>query len=269
MEKSIFEFSDYKVFLLQWIDSAPRGGRGVRRRLAEACACQVAYVSHVLAADRHFSLEQAEAAARFMRLREDELEFFILLVERARAGTVELRRYFDRQLNSRRRAHNEIQKRVRIEQTITSEDQATYYSSWHYQAIHSALTIEGINSVEHLAARLNFSVDRINSILLFLLQKGLIHQTSKGYSATAKYIHLPRQSPLIGKLHANWRIKTLSVLERQRQDDMHYSGLVTLAEKDVATVREILKRALANAIDVVKPSKEETLCVLAMDFYEL
>ena len=72
MAVSIFDYSDYKVFTTDWIDAAPNHGRGLRAQIAEFIGCQVAYVSHVLANERHFSLEQAEALTRFMKLRDDE-----------------------------------------------------------------------------------------------------------------------------------------------------------------------------------------------------
>ncbi|RYZ66775.1 MAG: hypothetical protein EOP05_18630, partial [Proteobacteria bacterium] len=87
MNQSIYSFTDYKAFVLETIESMENQGRGVRRRIAEFIGCQVAYVSQVLAADRHFSLEQGEALARFLGLLEDETEFLFLLIEHARAGT--------------------------------------------------------------------------------------------------------------------------------------------------------------------------------------
>jgi uncharacterized protein (TIGR02147 family) len=269
MEQPIFDFDDYKPFIVALIETFPNEGRGVRRKLAEACGCQVAYVSHVLAGDKNFSLEQAEAAARFFCLREDETEFFLLLTERARAGTVELRRYLDRQLSHRRLDYQEIKKRIRIHESISPADQAMYYSSWHYQAVHSAMTIPGLGSADAIAQRIGLDSERANEIILFLLSKGLVKETKHGYQPSEKQIHLPRTSPLIGKLHANWRVRTLSSLDRNKSEDYHYSGLVTLSQQDMLVVREILTRSLAEAIEVIKPSKEEKLCLLAMDFFEI
>jgi uncharacterized protein (TIGR02147 family) len=269
MTTSVFEFEDYKAFLLACIESAPNSGRGVRRELADFAGCQVAYVSHVLAGERHFNLEQAEAAARFFALRDDETEFFFLLVERQRAGTPELRRNLNRRIQSRRTDYREIKKRIRITKSISSADQALYYSSWHYQAVHSLLSIPDYQQSAKIATRLNLPTERVSSILEFLLDKGLIRETSNGYQSTETQIHLPRTSPLIAKLHSNWRVQTLSALENLKDDDYHYSGLVSLSAEDVSKVREIMTKALASSIEVVKPSREEKLCVLAMDFYEL
>ncbi|MCM2324803.1 MAG: hypothetical protein NDJ90_16205, partial [Oligoflexia bacterium] len=91
----------------------------------------------------------------------------------------------------------------------------------------------------------------------------------KGYVTTETRIHLGNDSPLIGKLHANWRLHTLQSLDRKNPEDLHYSAAVTLSHADFTAVREILTRALLDTHKVIHPSKEERLCVMAMDFYEL
>jgi uncharacterized protein (TIGR02147 family) len=269
MKESVFEYDDYKAFLLARIESSANGGRGVRRELAEFIGCQVAYVSHVLAGERHFNLEQVEAASRFFSLREDETEFLFLLLEHQRSGTNELRRNLSKRIEVKRGDYREIQKRIRVHTEISSLDQATYYSSWHYQAIHSLLTIAEFRTADRIASRLQIPSERVVQVLSFLIEKGLAKEAGGIYEPTAKEIHLPRTSPLISKLHGNWRVQSLQSLDRSNADDYHYSGLVTLSEVDMKKVREVMMKALANAVEIVKPSKEEKLCVLAMDFYEL
>ena len=84
---SLLEYRNYKLLLNDLIDTYPASGRGVRRRLAEAIRCQVAYVSHVLSGNYHFSAEQTEAASGFFGFSKDESEYVVLLVAHNRAGT--------------------------------------------------------------------------------------------------------------------------------------------------------------------------------------
>lgn len=266
---SLYEHRDYKCFVLARIHSSPNGGRGIRRRLAVKIGCQVAYVSHVLAGDKHFSQEQAEACARFFHLNEQETEYFLLLVDWARAGTQELRSLRARQIKERRASALEIKDRLQIHTEINDADKATYYSSWHYQAVRSLLMIKEFNTSKKIADRLGLSVQRIEEILQFLIAKGMVARSSQGLSVTQKQIHLPRSSPLVSKLHANWRIRTLHSLEQIRLDDYHYSGLITVSRADAEKIREILVKSLAAAVDTARPSPEEALYVLAMDFFEL
>lgn len=44
---------------------------------------------------------------------------------------------------------------------------------------------------------------------------------------------------------------------------------MTLAHSDFQKVREILMKGLLEAIEAIKPSKEERVCVVGLDFYQL
>ena len=76
---TIYEYKNYKSFILDWIEKTPSKGRGQRRSIAEAIGCQNPFISHVLSGDYHFSAEQAEACSRYMGLNEQDSEFFLKL----------------------------------------------------------------------------------------------------------------------------------------------------------------------------------------------
>lgn len=269
MERAIFEYDDYKSFTMDRIEAYPNAGRGIRAKLAEAIGCQVAYVSHVLAADRHFNLEQAEALARFFGLGTDETEYLLLLVEENRAGTTQLRRVLRAQLERRREKFRQLRNRVKLKGQINREDQARYYSSWHFQAVHTALTISECHTAPALQKTLGIPLKRVNAVLSFLQSRGLVEQQGNHFVPTERYIHLGADSPLISKLHSNWRIHAVESLDRDNPEDLHYSGVVTLAHSDFQKVREILMKGLLEAIEAIKPSKEERVCVVGLDFYQL
>ena len=270
--RSVYDYSDYKRFILDSIEELPSGSRGARTKLAEAISCQGAYVSHVLGGNKDFSLEQAEAAARFLELREDHAEFLIILVQHARAGTVELRRHFKKQLDQKKLEFQQLKNRVQISRTISEIDQATYYSDWSYQAVHSILSIPAFRTPKNIADHLGLSISKVNNAIKFLMQVDLVNELGElgvHYQAKDKSFHLPRSSPLISKLHSNWRVKTLSMLDAQDDLAHHYSGLLTIAVSDAEKVREILRKALEEIATVVKPSSEEEIYLLAMDFKNL
>lgn len=264
---TLFEFRDYKAFVLAEIEKAPKGGRGIRKQLAEALGCQTAYVSHVLAGDRHFSLEQAEALARFFHLRQDETDFLLLLVEENRAGSAGLRKVLSRQLEAKRAEHQELLARVQTMGKISEADRATYYSSWHFQAVRVSLSLPHCRTASSIAKELKLPVERVNEILTFFLEKGLAREENGKYFSTSIRIHLPSDSPDITKLHSNWRVHALRSLDHFRPADFHYSGVVSISHADYETVREILRKAVVDSLEVVKPSKEERLAVMNLDFY--
>ena len=215
MKKSIYAYSGYKSFLIDLMETFPNGGRGQRKALADAINCQVAYITHVLSGDSHFSLEQIEAAARHFSLSKEETEFLLLILQQNRAGTAELRQFFDRLIREHRTQNNLLKERLKIKETLTREDQATYYSSWQYAAIHIALTVPKLRTVEKLTERFQIPSSRVLEILNFLCSKGLATKSLNTYNTTNPFLHLENDSPLISKHHSNWRMKTIQNLDNR------------------------------------------------------
>lgn len=269
MKKSIYAYTDYKAFLLDLMESHPNGGRGQRKALADAINCQVAYVTHVFSGANHFSLEQTEAAARHFSLSKEETEFLLLILQQNRAGTVELRQFFDRLIKEHREKHNLLKDRLKIKDTLTREDQAMYYSSWQYAAIHIALTVPKLRTVERLSERFQIPTARVLEILNFLCTKGLATKTLNSYQTTQPFLHLENDSPLIAKHHGNWRIRTVQNLDNNIKENLHYSLAFSVARDDLPKIRERLMRALEDCADIIKPSKEEEVACLCLDLFQI
>lgn len=266
---SVFEENSYKKFLNSHIRSLPKGGHGVRLRLAEALSCQSTYVSQVLRGVAHFSLEQADVVARFFELTEAESEYFLLLVQEERAGTRELRAHFRRLRDRALEARKKLQTRFSTAQTLTAEDQARYYSAWYFSAIHVLLTIPGFRDASKISSRLQLSTNLVAEALDFLESAGLAKKERGEYCTGDARLYLGSDSPLISKLHQNWRLRTMQHLDRAHSDDLHYSTVVTLSKKDSERIRESLVKAISAARDVIQQSKEEKLCSFCVDFFEL
>ncbi len=80
-------------------------GHGYKSAMARAMACQSAYVSRVLKDQASFSLEQAERLNRLFSHSRLEAKYFLTLVSRDRAGTPELKNFYEevlRELHSTR-----------------------------------------------------------------------------------------------------------------------------------------------------------------------
>jgi uncharacterized protein (TIGR02147 family) len=219
--------------------------------------------------DRDFSPEQAEALARFFSLRHDEVDYFLLLVEWARAGTPQLREVVDRRLKKCGDQYRDLKTRVKTQGKIRSEDQATYYSSWHYQAIRTVATLPDSKTAPKIARRLGLPIERVTEVLSFLLSKGLIKEDKDGYVRIGPALHLGSDSPMINQLHTNWRLHTVTHLERKNPEDLHYSGVITLSHTDFQRVREIWVKSLLKSHEIIEPSADERICAMTLDFYEL
>jgi uncharacterized protein (TIGR02147 family) len=270
MEKlSIYQFQDYKKFLLNWMERGPNQGRGMRKQLADAIGCQTPFITHVLGGDYHLSLEQAEASSRWAGLNDAETEFFLLLVMKARAGTRGLENLVAKQIQQRRLGATVLKSRLNLKEKMNPQDQMIYYSHWYYAAIHMACLIPQLQTIEALGKYFNLTLPQIVGALEFLTEHGLIGKTKDKFRVLKPLLHLERESPLMVQHHTQWRLKALESFLRKKNSDLFYSGVISLSEEDYEWLRERLTDLLQEAIERIRDSKDEKLACLNLDWFEI
>jgi len=265
--KALYEYRDYKDYLRD--ESERRGQRsGFKSGLAQASRCNNAYVSAVLKGKAHFSLEQAERLCRFLGFSEEESHYFLLLVQRGRAGTTALQLYFDQQIHVLKEQNLNVQKRLGVKDRLSKQDQSQYYSSWMYAAIHVALSVPRLNrSPEVLAQYFNLPLGTVKKVLDFLLAVGLGVRQGGTYAIGSRHIHLGNDSENIIRHHSNWRQQVMRCLElRSSERGLNYSSAVALSREDALKVREILLQAVKSSVETILKSPEEEVFLLSADF---
>lgn len=267
MAQSIFDHKDYKAYLRELGDSLPRG---FRKALAQAIHCQTAYVSQVLNGNYHLSLEQAEAATRFLGLSRDESRGFVLLVEIQRAGTSSLKKFFSEQLAEVRERHLLIKERIGVSNALSEQNQIRYYSSWHYAAVHMAVTIPRLRTRAALMRGLRIPAKKLADVLDFLGSVGLIAKEGERYLPGSTQLHLPKDSPSIQRHYSNWRLQALALMDSDQADDnLHYSSVSSLSATDAQRIRAMLAQAITDAVGVIKDSPEEQLVGINVDCFRV
>ncbi len=269
MKTSIYDFKSYKEYLKAWIGQQPHNGHGSKSVIAKYTQCNPAYVTQVLNGNAHFSLEQIEKLKPILALDEDEFDFFVLLVERERAGTTTLNKYFTLKIEKVLQARKQIKNRVKNEDLLSEEVQVKYYSSWLNMAVHMALTIPSFQSISSVAYQLGTSERSVKDTVDFLLKYGIIAEIKTGYRIGTKRFHLSHDSPLISKHHSNWRLQVLKSLDQKKEDNLHYSSVISISQNDYAKIRNDLLGAIENAKAIVKDSPEETLVSFCVDFFKV
>ena len=266
---SVFNYSDYRRFLDEYLVLRRRSEKGVQTKLAEEMQCQPAYVSKVLAKRAHFSLEQAERVSHFCHHTESEKDFFILLVQLERASTNELKKYFTNHLQHLRSKNKDLQEHMKLEKVSDLETQLRYYSHWSVVAIHVLLTIPNFRTRAAISAKLNLSVFEVNAAVEFLKGKGMIEEVDFEIKVGNVGLHLGADSPVIKQHHNNWRIKAMDSIASGSSENLHYSSVVSISEKDRERFRAELIKWIANFRNEVTDSKEETLIAIGIDFFNL
>src|SRR4051794_12232451 len=95
---NLFEHNCYKTFTLAWIKQMPRQGKGEIARISGRLKVHPSRLSQILHGPHELTLEQAAEFVDYLGLSELEAEFFLNLVQLARAGTEKLRSRLERSL---------------------------------------------------------------------------------------------------------------------------------------------------------------------------
>jgi uncharacterized protein (TIGR02147 family) len=267
----IFDHRDYKKYLNSAL-STEGANRGSRSRLAAKLRCQTAFISHVLNGNSHFSLEHAVVISQFLDHTPEESRYFILLVSLGRAGTKALEEHFEAQIAEIQRKRTQIKERISTDRSLSAEAQMRYYSAWYYSAIHVATSIPKCQTRDALAVALGLAPALVTECLEFLIEHSLVIIEKGRYVIGPVRMHLGADSPLITKQHTNWRLQSLQSLERPisaTAADLHYSGVVTLSHQDAKRVRDILLKAVDETEQVFRPSPEEAVYAVGMDWFHV
>ncbi len=262
----IYKYNDYKSYVKMALTEK---GHGSRIKFAQALNCQSAYITQVLNNDAHLSMEQAADASTFFNLDQDEEDYFLLLVQYSKAGTKKLRDIYLKKIKLTREKRTIFSNRINDKEEIDETTQARYYSRWYYAAIHMIVTIPEYTSKKEICDYLGLRMSVLNEALNFLTASGLVVQTKKGYIAGKARVFLKGDSPLIVQHHQNWRMQAIESFTNSHKENLHFSSVYTLSREDFVKIKEKLLTHIQEVREVVKPSREEELCVFNVDFFKL
>lgn len=183
------------------------------------------FVSLVFQEKRDLSGEQALLLARHLGLTEAETDYFLLLVQLARAGNHPLREHTKKKIREAREAAKKLSSRFEHERQLDAEERQTFYSSWHYSAIRVfASTAEGGRTVEEICERFGLPRLQVVEALQFLTRTQLVLQERDRYRIGPQRTFLEKGHPLLKCHHGNWRMKALQQYERLTDDEMMFTS---------------------------------------------
>lgn len=264
---SLWSHDSYKEYMLERL-----GGRrkrtGERSRLANVLSCQSAFVSQVLNGDAHFSTDQAWLVCQFLGLNQVETNYFLLLVQRERAGNAKYKDFLTQQISDLRQESEELKSRLNVEE-VTEAEKAQYYSHWVYVALHMASSMEKMVPVEELALRWQIPVQRLREAFEFLERFGFIRFQNGRFFPQDRHLHLGRDSIYLRRHHQNWRLQAMRDIEAESSEAFHYSGVYTLSEKVAKALKERMLEFIQENVKQVEASAEEAVYCYNMDFFRL
>lgn len=266
--KNVYDFNDYREFLKFML---PTDGeqRGIRTKLADALNCQKGFISQVLSGPSHLSLEHAIKVSRFLKLEAADEEYFLLLVHLGKAGSKDLEEFYKKRMAEIIERRKEIKERIKAKSDLTEAEQMTYYSSWHYTAIHMCLYSSDLRKKGLIANSLGISDSVVSRVLDFLVNTGLAKEDGDEYAAGPARIHLPKSSPLVSKHHSNWRMRAIDSFDSPRENDLHYSLVMSISDEAAEKIKEVLLKTIQEVEPILKAAEDKCVYTLNMDLFAL
>lgn len=264
---TIFDFDDYRKFVRERIASMPKRGHGQYRKIAQFLSIGSVNVSQVFKGDRHLTLEQAWELSRFFGLAKLESQYFVTLVEKDRAATVSLKKYFEERLEDLRQRAMDLKQRLPQQAQLSDEAKAVFYSSWTYSGIRLLSSIAKFQTPDLIAQYFNLPLNQVNRILEFLVATGLCRENAGKYSIGPSSTHLEASSPLIARHHTNWRLKSVEHLERLQTDELCLSMPCSLSPRAFRVIRKELTDCIERITKIIDEAPCEELACLNVDFF--
>jgi uncharacterized protein (TIGR02147 family) len=264
----IFEFDDYKKYIEKRISLMPKGGRGETQKIAKQLRMHSTRLSHVFRGQDHLTLEQGLELCQYFGMSELESEYFLLLLQEAKAGSAHLQAFFRKKRKEILEKSRELSARVPGEHKLTDTEKALFYSNWYYSAIRLFSSLPGNHSIDSIAEKFGMPRGRVSEALQFLLKHDLCIEIEGRIQMGPKSTHLESTSPIVSRLHSNWRIKAMEKHPSLSQQELAFTSPMSIERKDADKMREILVQAIERSAAFADTDAPDSLFCINVDFFE-
>lgn len=264
---NLFDFKNYKDFVLFWVRSQPKAGHGQFKRIAEYLGVGSVLISQIFNGDRELSTEQALELAEFFNLLEIEKKYFVLLVRKARAGSKKLRDHIESEIQEVLSQSKKLKERIKTKSELSNEDQATFYSSWHYSALRLATDIPSMRNLKSLAEHFSLDIEMVKASMEFLIERGLCVLENGELKMGPRIVFLASESPHIQARQMSWRLKAMDQMGLKDKEDLFFTCPLVCSAETKQILRNKIIALVNEVIKEVKESPSEELSCLNIDWF--
>ena len=159
-----------------------KGGRGLFREMAEHLRISSVLMSQIVNGNRQLGEDQAFELCRYLKLSENEAEYFLLLAHRERAHMHTYQKHLDEKINKMFLDANQPKNKVLPSDIVMSEKAKSHLASnIEYSLIRLACSLPSIRTADEIADRFQLPRQEVVQALEFLTENGLCVQTPEGY----------------------------------------------------------------------------------------
>lgn len=269
MNKSVYEFTDYKLF----IRANCQARRWPLKRLAERCRLQPPFLSKVLRHDIHLNDQQLDAIAAAFELDSEHAEYLHLLWRANRASYHEARRMLLDKVRRIRAEKMDLTKSLHERTKVISEAQASklplYYSDERCQALHMGLLIKKFQREPKLLAQcLGLTSTQLERCLSLLVAMGFVAESDGLWLSLQPSVHLRNDDPMARANHRMWRMRAL-VNDSHSAEAYRLSATIAASKVEYDELRESLKLVIAQHGHRIETTEADLLYQVNIDLFDL
>ncbi len=266
--KTLYEFTDYKEYFNQRLESLPKKGHGEYRRLALFLNVSTTMISQVFRGDKHLSLEMASELCDYLQLDETEAEYLFLLVDYQRAGSHKLRQRLLRQIQRKQQQARVLENRIKKDISLTEESKSIFYSNWLYSAIRILSSIPDFDNIESIADRLQLPTPHVQKIAEFLIQNKLCLRQGNKIKMGPTKTYVGSQSPFVVQHHRNWRLQAFQKMNLFDEDNLFTTAPMSMSKDVAEKIRQEIPGFIQSIYKQVEPSDSQVVRCLNIDWFE-
>jgi uncharacterized protein (TIGR02147 family) len=264
----IYRYKDYQKFLKDLLTSYPKRGWGILKVWSEQTRVSASHLSLVLAKKKDLSIDQAVVLGKAIPMAPSEIDYFLLLVQYARAERVEIREYMKERIELLQKEHLKFTKGNPSDKTLNEEDRTIYYSSWIYSAVRMYSLLGTKLTIHDIIRRFKLPLKKAEEIVNRLVRLGLLELTTQGtLLPTVAILSLDRDSPNLTRHLLNWRIKGLENLERLENEEIAMSFPMAINQKLFSKYSAEFMAQISKLTRDLKEEDADEIACLNIDFF--
>ena len=101
------------------------------------------------------------------------------------------------------------------------------------------------------------------------MSTNLIQEKMGRFILGTQHTHVERGPPFLSRHHHNWRLKSLEKTDRSDDQELQFTGPVSISKSDFEAVRELLVEAIPKSLEKVKKSEPDDVACLLIDWFWL
>ncbi len=265
--KPIFEYSDYKSYVLDLVAAYPKEGRGVFGKLAKALNVSSVLISQIFKGDKDLQIDHTIPLCKFFVLNELETEYFVALVSRKRAGNKELRHFYEQQIFQIQNKALNLKNHLNNNNEVSDEAKTEFYSTWIYAAIRNSCALPEVQTIDDLAELYRLPLNVLEEKVQFLLKNNLIAEGEEGLKLGIGSTHIPKESSLVHSHRKNWRLKAIDSFSNNDPEDLFFVAPMVISEDLAIKLRADLVDLIKGLYRDAPEGDPEVTCCLNIDLF--